>query len=112
MDWKAYMDNIGDITRELAGVSPDVVRAFSALSATAKKEGPLDLKTRELIALAVAAALRCEPCIGFHARTLAGLGATRDEVAAALGMQVMMQGGPGYMYAAKALEAFDQFATA
>ena len=108
MDWKAYMANIDDITGTLEEASPEVVPAYRALSAKAKKNGALDVRTKELIALSIAAAIRCEPCIGFHARALGALGVGRDEVAEALGMVVSMQGGPGYMYMAKALEAFDQ----
>ena len=108
MDWKAYMDNIGDITAEMEAAAPEVVAAYRRLSATAKRQGALELETRELIALSIAVAIRCEPCIGFHARALGALGAERDRVAEALGMAVSMQGGPGYMYMAKALEAFDQ----
>ncbi len=37
-------------------------------------------KTKELIALALGVAARCDPCIGFHARTLVKLGATRQEI--------------------------------
>jgi len=111
MDWKAYMAGIGDTSRRLEKAAPEVAPAYRALSAKAKEEGALDLKAKELIALAIAAAIRCEPCIGFHARALAGLGATQDEVSEALGMVISMQGGPGYMYAGKALEAFEQFST-
>jgi AhpD family alkylhydroperoxidase len=108
MDWEAYMANIGDVVKNLETASPEVAPAYRALSAVAKKEGTLDVKIKELIALSIAVAIRCEPCIGFHARALGALGASRDEVAEALGMVVSMQGGPGYMYTAKALEAFEQ----
>lgn len=108
MDWKAYMRNIGETSRGLEAASPEVAPAYRALSAAAKQAGELDTKTKELIALAVAAAIRCEPCIGFHAAALGKLGATKGEVAEALGMVISMQGGPGYMYSGKALEAFEQ----
>lgn len=109
MNWKAYMANIAETSKGLETAAPEVAPAYRALSATAKQAGTLDVKTKELIALALAAGLRCEPCIGFHARELARLGATQTEVTEALGMVISMQGGPGYMYAGKALEAFRQF---
>lgn len=65
----------------------------------------------EIIALALATAQRCEPCIGFHARALGKLNVSRDEVAEALGMVILMSGGPGYSYVGKAIEAFDQLKT-
>jgi len=72
----------------------------------------LDKKTKELIALALSVASRCDPCIGFHAQTLVKLGATRQEVDETLGVAVYMGGGPSMMYAASAIAAFDEFARA
>lgn len=69
----------------------------------------LDEKTKEMIALALGVAAHCEGCLGYHAKALARLGATREEVGEALGMAVYMGGGPSLMYAADALRAYDQF---
>jgi AhpD family alkylhydroperoxidase len=63
-------------------------------------------------ALALSVAARCDPCIGFHAKALARLGATRREVDETLGVAVYMGGGPSLMYAASATAAFDEFAGA
>jgi len=108
MDWHAYMKTIAETSRSLETAAPEVAPLYRALSAKAKEAGTLDVKTKELIALAVATAIRCEPCIGFHARALGQLGASETEVAEALSMVISMQGGPGYMYGGKALEAFKQ----
>jgi alkylhydroperoxidase/carboxymuconolactone decarboxylase family protein YurZ len=56
--------------------------------------------------------VRCDPCIGFHARALVKLGATRQELDEALGVATYMGGGPSLMYAASAVTAFDEFAAA
>ncbi|MPM56953.1 hypothetical protein SDC9_103770 [bioreactor metagenome] len=69
----------------------------------------LDAKTKELIALAIGVATRCDGCIGFHAKALARLGATKAEVHETLGVAVYMGGGPSAMYAANAGAAFDEF---
>ena len=63
-----------------------------------------------MIALALGVAAHCDGCLGFHAKALARLGATREEVAEVLGMAVYMGGGPSLMYAADALRSYDQFA--
>jgi AhpD family alkylhydroperoxidase len=96
----------GDL-RKLRKDIPDTMQAFSALAQAATRDGALDRKTKELIALGVAA--RCDGCIGFHTETLAKLGATRQEVQETLGMAVYMGGGPSLMYAADAISAFEQF---
>jgi len=66
-------------------------------------------KAKELNALALGAAARCDPCIGYHAQALVKLGVTRQELDAMLGVVVYMGGGPALMYAASAIAAFEEF---
>ena len=73
-------------------------------------DAALDAKTKELIALAIAVAKQCDGCIASHARSAALRGATPEEVAEALGVAVMMNGGPGSVHAPRAFEAFMEFA--
>ena len=88
---------------------PDTMQAFSTLAQAATRDGALDKKTKELIALAIGVAARCDGCIGFHTEALVRLGATRQEVEETLGMAVYMGGGPSLMYAADAISAYEQF---
>ena len=88
---------------------PETMQGFSALAKAATSDGALDRKTKELIALAIGIATRCDGCIGFHTEALVRLGATRQEVEETLGMAVYMGGGPSLMYAADAIGAFEQF---
>jgi AhpD family alkylhydroperoxidase len=88
---------------------PDTMQGFSALAQAATRDGTLDRKTKELMALALGVAAHCDGCIGFHAEALAKLGATREEIEETLGMAVYMGGGPSLMYAADAIAAFEQF---
>ena len=88
---------------------PEVMAGFSSLAQAATKEGVLDKKTKELIALALAVANRCPGCIGFHCQTLVKLQTSREELMETLGMAIYMGGGPSLMYASEALEAFEEF---
>jgi AhpD family alkylhydroperoxidase len=109
---KLYKEITADISSSLAKLRkeiPDVMNAFSSLSQSATKEGALDKKTKELIALALGVAARCDGCIGFHTNTLVKLGVTRQELLEMLGMAIYMGGGPSLMYAADALKAFEEF---
>ncbi len=109
MNWEAFMDGIvADIGR-LAPEIPDTVAGFNAMGKAAKTSGALDEKTKEIMALGIAIATRCDSCIGFHIRSLIRLGITRAELCEALAMAVYMGGGPSYAYSAKALKAFDVF---
>jgi AhpD family alkylhydroperoxidase len=92
--------------------TPEVMKSFNELGRAATANGALDAKTKELIALALGVASRCDPCIGFHAKALVKLGATRQELDETLGVTTYMGGGPSLMYAASAIAAFDEFAAA
>ncbi|NBX84385.1 MAG: carboxymuconolactone decarboxylase family protein [Gammaproteobacteria bacterium] len=96
---------LGKMRKEM----PDVMNGFSQLAQAALKEGALDKKTKELIAMALAVANRCPGCIGFHAQALIKLEASREEFLEMLGMAIYMGGGPSLMYAAEALSAFEEF---
>jgi AhpD family alkylhydroperoxidase len=102
---KHISGNLGKLRSDI----PETMRAFSALAQAATKDGALDVRTKELIALALGVAAHCDGCIGFHAKALVKLGVGRKEVEEALGMAVYMGGGPSLMYAADALGAYDQF---
>ncbi len=109
MDWEAFMDetvaNIGALSKEI----PETVKGFNTMGAAAKASGALDEKTKEIMALGIAIATRCDSCIGFHIRSLIRLGITRAELCEALAMATYMGGGPSFAYSAKALKAFDTF---
>ena len=100
------------ISSSMAGLRqdiPEVMKGFSALAHAATQNGALDKKTKELIALAIGVAVRCDGCIGFHMQALLKLGASKAEIEETLGMAVYMGGGPSLMYAANALAAFEEF---
>lgn len=112
---KRYRDLTQSVSTGLSSLrtsTPEVMKSFSELGRAATANGVLDAKTKELIALALSVAARCDPCIGFHAKALAKLGATRQEVDETLGVTTYMGGGPSLMYAANAIAAFDEFSGA
>lgn len=109
---KNYPAIVSDISANIKALRKDIgptMQGFSAMAQAATTAGALDKKTKELIALAIGVATRCDGCIGFHTEALAKLGASRAEVAETLGMAIYMGGGPSLMYAADAIGAFEQF---
>ncbi|MGF1560792.1 MAG: carboxymuconolactone decarboxylase family protein [Geminicoccaceae bacterium] len=93
----------------LRDAAPSAMKGFGGLHHGAMADGALDVKTKELIALAIAVAVRCDGCIAHHARACVAAGATREEVSEMLGVAVLMGGGPATIYGADALLAFDQY---
>ena len=106
MDWNAYRQQVVAGVGGLAKLSPDTVRGYVALSGAGQKTGHLDAKTRELISAAVAITLRCDGCITVHVEAARKLGATREELAEALGVAVSVNAGAAVVYSTRALDAF------
>ena len=109
---KNYLDITKQISsgiRALRKDIPDVMAGFSAMAQAAGKDGALDKKTKELVALGIAISTRCDGCIGFHTEALVKLGCTRAEFEETLGMAVYMGGGPSLMYAGDAMTAWEQY---
>jgi AhpD family alkylhydroperoxidase len=109
---ESYRELTQGVSGRLAALragTPDVMKGFADLNRAAMADGALDKKTKELIALALSVAARCDPCIGFHAQALVKLGASRQELDELLGVAVYMGGGPSLMYAASAISAFEEY---
>ncbi len=98
--------------RELRKAAPSAMAAFSEMSKAALAPQALDTKTKELMALAIGAATRCDACITYHAEAARKQGASREEIAETMALAIYMGAGPSVMYAAQALEAYDQWAEA
>lgn len=107
-DWLALIGNMNGAVRDLRQAAPEVMKTFSEMGRAAHGGQALDGKTKELVALAIAVAIRCAPCIAYHAESAVRAGASRAAVAETLAMAVYMGAGPAVMYAAQALEAVDQ----
>lgn len=110
--YRALTEKVSHHLAALRADLPDVMKGFGDLARAATRDGALDKKTKELIALALGVAAHCDACIGFHVQALVRLGVTRTELEEALGMAVYMGGGPSLMYSANALAAFEEFSTA
>ena len=108
-NWPQHTKDLSAQIRTLRSGAPEVMKAFSAIAQAATAAKALDAKTKELIALGIAVAVRCDDCIGFHVKAALEHGASRDEVTETLGMAIYMGAGPAVMYASHALEAFEQF---
>ena len=104
------VESLRQPTRDLRKAIPDTWKGFATLHHSAVADGALPAKVKELMALAIAVVEGCEGCIAYHASGAARQGATEEEVAEALGVAVLMRGGPASVYGPIALETFREFA--
>ena len=73
-------------------------------------DGALPTKVKELMAMTIGVVHGCDGCIASHARGAARAGATTAEAGEAIGVAILMQGGPATVYGARAYAAFCEFA--
>lgn len=110
MSYKDILRQVSADTRNLHKAIPDTMTAFHGLVQNTTKEGALSARTKELMALAIAIATRCEGCIVYHVSNAIRHGAGRTEIAETVGVAIEMGGGPATVYGGKALAAYDELA--
>ncbi|HEY4082163.1 MAG TPA: carboxymuconolactone decarboxylase family protein [Burkholderiaceae bacterium] len=107
LDWVGYKKELLSRVGQLGKLAPETVKGYQALSQAGDKTDLLGAKNRELIAVAVAVALRCDGCITVHSAQAVKLGATKEEIAEALGVAVAISAGAAVVYSARTLDAVD-----
>jgi len=108
MDWNAHRNQLMAGVGELGKLSPGTVDGYLTASGAGQETGHLDAKTRQLISLAVAVTTRCDGCISVHAAEAVKEGASKAEIAEALGVAVAMNTGAALVYSTRVLAAVDQ----
>ncbi len=107
-----YKDVTAGLNAELLKIrkeAPNTMAGFSQMAKIVHADGALSRKEKELIAMGIGIANRCQGCIGFHAKALVSLGTTRAEFMEMLEVAMYMGGGPSVMTAAEALHAYEDF---
>jgi AhpD family alkylhydroperoxidase len=107
--WHDVIGNLSEPTRNLRAAIPDAWAGFGQMHRGAMAEGELSVAMKEIIALVIAVAQQCDGCIAYHAKGAARRGATPEQVAEALGVALLMMGGPATVYGPRAWEAFNEF---
>jgi AhpD family alkylhydroperoxidase len=108
LDWNEYRQQLVVGVKDLGQLSPDTIKGYIELSSAGQKKNFLGAKTRELIALAVAVTLRCDGCITVHTEAAIKNGATREEIAEALGVATTVNAGAALVYSTRVMEAFKE----
>lgn len=102
---KNYSRSLGRLSREI----PDTMQGFNQLGQAALADGAVSVKNKELIALGIGIASRCEGCIEAHVNKAIEAGATKEEMYETIGVAILMSGGPGTVYGAMAYDVIEEF---
>lgn len=107
---ETYYTTNATAMKSVRAAIPEVLKGFGSLHQATMQNGSLTVIEKELIAIAIGLAVRCENCIYAHIQAAIKAGATREQVLEAAGVAVMMQGGPTYTYLPRVTEALDYLA--
>lgn len=112
LDWLNYRKQLTGRIGEIGKLSPDTLAGYQTLSKAGQKNDLLGAKTRELIALAVAVTRQCDGCITVHTAEALKHGASREEIAEALGVAVALNAGAAMVYSARVMDAISAHSAA
>ena len=106
---KKSVDNVMEMMGEMSKQQPETLRHFKAFMGSVLKEGVLDAKTKELVAVGTAITARCKYCIAIHVEKAIKVGATKEEILEVAGVAILMGGGPAMTYVVEVKKALDEF---
>ena len=109
MAMKEKLDEVMETIQRAMKENPEEAKAFMNFVEKAEKKGALDVKTKELISIALSIADHCDWCIAFHVKNAFEAGATKEEIMDACFVAVLMGGGPSLMYLKPVMDAIDEF---
>jgi AhpD family alkylhydroperoxidase len=74
-------------------ILPETAEAFGQMRNSIFKDGFLDIKTKELIAIASSVLMRCQFCVDVHSQRAVSAGATKEEIAEAISVAMFVAAG-------------------
>ncbi len=103
-----YPPSSRELSEKRRSLAPDTEKAFQAFSQQVFADGALPVKTKQLIAVAVAHVTQCPYCIRGHTKAALRHGATRQELMEAIWVAAEMRAGGAYAHTAISLTAMDE----
>lgn len=96
-----------EAAKKKANLAPNIIETWRKFSRTVFKEGALDRKTKQLIAVAVAHVTQCPYCIEAHTPQAIRRGASKEEIMEAIWIAAAGRASGAYSHAGIAVEAME-----
>jgi AhpD family alkylhydroperoxidase len=107
-----YPKTSPELVRRRRELAPDIQAAFEAFGRQVFADGALPIKTKQLIAVAVAHVTQCPYCIQGHTKAARRAGATAQELMEAVWVAAEMRAGAAFAHAALMVAALPENAQA
>lgn len=105
---KLYPKATREDAKKKADLAPEQIEAWRNFSKTVFKEGSLDEKTKQLIAVAVGHVTQCPYCIKAHTPQAMRKGANKEEIMEAIWIAAAGRASGAYSHAAIAVNAMEE----
>ncbi|WP_421946423.1 carboxymuconolactone decarboxylase family protein [Phaeodactylibacter xiamenensis] len=99
---------VAGFVETLSREHPKAAEGFLTLHKSSAGDSALTGRQKELIALGISIAIRCEGCISCHVKAALKAGATQEEIVETIGVSILMGGGPSVVYGEKAYQAMKE----
>ncbi len=109
LNWNDYRRQLMAGVKEIGQLSPDTIKGYVELSSAGQRKDLLGPKVRELISLAAAVTLRCDGCITVHTEAAIRHGASKEEIAEALGVAIAVSAGAAIVYSTRVMDAVTEY---
>ncbi|MBN2517951.1 MAG: carboxymuconolactone decarboxylase family protein [Candidatus Altiarchaeota archaeon] len=106
---KKTLEDAYGLVKQINKQYPNQAGCFMDFVKQVEKKGALDVKTKELISVALSIAEHCKWCIAFHVKNALEAGATKDEIMEAAFVAVLMGGAPSLMYCKLVMDAIGEY---
>jgi AhpD family alkylhydroperoxidase len=106
-DVKVWFENFKQGAKKVQEQAPNAINGFGGMFAKIMKDGAVSLKTKELIAVSIGVAMKCEPCIRLHVQKCLEAGCSQEEIVEAASVAIMMGGGPAYTHMPIVIETIE-----
>jgi AhpD family alkylhydroperoxidase len=107
MNAKEFFAKMPVETEKMKTHAGPIMAGFGGLFSKAMAQGAMTVREKEFVALGIAVAMHCEPCIRAHVKKCLEAGATKEQIIEAAGVAVVMGGGPAYMHVPMVIETLE-----
>jgi AhpD family alkylhydroperoxidase len=95
-------------SKKLQDLIPEQMDRFWSFGEKVKETGHLSKREKSLIALAVVAVKRCEPCVARNLKDAIDAGVKIEDLAELCGLIMLLDGGPGFAAGTFLLEKYEE----
>ena len=106
-----FFEKFKDDAAKMKQQTGDMINGFAGLFSKVMTDGSISILEKEYVAVGIAVAQRCTPCIRLHVKKCLDAGATKEQILEAASVAVVMGGGPAYTHIPVVIDTLEALTT-